>query len=147
MYKNSSQGKRHDSMESHTMILDGKSRMKRKLLLNKVRVPRTKWGQVNRNVRVWSRERFTAGPSKENGWRVLKKPELPDGFGGKVFIGKIWGEGWRVCGFLWLAGGEVTKQLSRNLALSLKLPFCAWVTALFCRGTQKCCYIYSLRSS
>ena len=46
-----------------------------------------------------SRERFIAGSSKENGqWCVLTNPELPDGFGGKVFIGKIWGEGCRVRG-------------------------------------------------
>ena len=31
---------------------------------------------------------------------MLKSPELPDGFGGKVFIGKIWDEGCMVRGFL-----------------------------------------------
>ena len=57
-------------------------------------------GQTNQNVGVWSREGFTAGPSKENGWFVLKNLKLPDGFGGEVFIGKTWGEGGRVCDFL-----------------------------------------------
>ena len=50
---------------------------------------------------VWSRERFIAGPSKENRWLVLKNPELPSGFfRGEVFIGKISGVGCRVCDFL-----------------------------------------------
>ena len=28
-------------------------------------------------------------PSKKNGWLVLRKPELPNDFGGRVFMGKI----------------------------------------------------------
>ena len=40
------------------------------------------------------------GPSKENEWLVLKNNKLPDGFERRVFIGKIWGEGSRVCDFL-----------------------------------------------
>ena len=31
-------------------------------------------------VGVWSRERFTAGQSKENRWPVLNDADLPDGF-------------------------------------------------------------------
>ena len=31
---------------------------------------------------------------------MLKNPELLDGFQGKVFIGKIWDEDYRVCDFL-----------------------------------------------
>ena len=31
-------------------------------------------------VRIWSGERFIARPSKENGWLMLKIPELSDGF-------------------------------------------------------------------
>ena len=54
----------------------------------------------HRNVRVWSRKSFIAGPSKESGWLMLKNPKLSDGFQGEVFIGKIWGEGFRVCDFL-----------------------------------------------
>ena len=46
-----------------------------------------------------------AGPSKENGWLVLKTPKLSDGFGGEVFIGKMWGEGCRVCDFLLIGVG------------------------------------------
>ena len=40
------------------------------------------------------------GPSKENRWLVLKNSELPNSFGGRVFIGKIWGVDCRVCDFL-----------------------------------------------
>ena len=40
------------------------------------------------------------GSSKENGQLMLKNLKLPDGLGGKVFKGKIWGEGCRVCDFL-----------------------------------------------
>ena len=36
-----------------------------------------------------------AGPSKENGRLALRNPELPDGFRGEVFKGKIGGEGGR----------------------------------------------------
>ena len=49
------------------------------------------------NLRVWSRERFMTGPSKENGSLVFKRLELPDGFLETVFIGKVWGEVCRVC--------------------------------------------------
>ena len=38
---------------------------------------------------VWSRERFIAGPSKENEWLLLRTPKVPDGFQGEVFTGKI----------------------------------------------------------
>ena len=35
---------------------------------------------MNQNVGIWSRERFIAGPSKENRWLGLKRPALPNGF-------------------------------------------------------------------
>lgn len=38
-------------------------------------------------------------PNKKR-WLVLKRPELPEGFQGDIFIGNIWGEGCRVCDFL-----------------------------------------------
>ena len=62
-------------------------------------VPEAQWGQTDLNIRVWCRERFIAGPSKGNGWLMLKKHQLLDGFQGEVFIGKIWGEGCKVCDF------------------------------------------------
>ena len=58
------------------------------------------WGQVNRNIGTRSRERIFAGSGKENGWLMLKTPELPVGLGGRVLIGKIRDEGCRMCGFL-----------------------------------------------
>ena len=54
----------------------------------------------NQNIGVWSRERFIAGPSKENQWFVLKKPKFFNGFRGGVFIGKIWSKACRTCDFL-----------------------------------------------
>ena len=60
-----------------------------------------------------------------------KNPELPDGLGGEVFIGKIWSEGCRVCDFLVVGWWEVKGWCSRNLVLNLKLPFSTWVGALF----------------
>ena len=45
----------------------------------------------------------------------VKKPELPDGFQGVVFIEKIWGEGYRVCDFLligWWGGNRAVLQES-----------------------------------
>ena len=43
---------------------------------------------------------FIAGPSKEYGWPILKRPKLPDGFQGRVFKGNIWGKGCGVYDFL-----------------------------------------------
>lgn len=48
---------------------------------------------------IWRRKRFIPGPSKEDGWLVLKNLQLFNSFQGGVFIGTIWGEGGRVCGF------------------------------------------------
>lgn len=56
--------------------------------------------RLNSNIRVWSREKFIAGPSRQKGWFVFKNLELPGGFGEEVFIGKIWGEWCRVRDFL-----------------------------------------------
>ena len=41
-----------------------------------------------------------AGESKENGWLLLKNLIFPNRFLGKVFISKIWDEGYRVYDFL-----------------------------------------------
>ena len=40
-------------------------------------------------------KRFITGPSEKNKYYCLKKPDLSDGFWGKVFVGKIWAEGFR----------------------------------------------------
>ena len=45
-------------------------------------MPHAQGGQTTQKVGIWSRERFIAGISKENGWLVLKNPKLPDDFGG-----------------------------------------------------------------
>ena len=61
---------------------------------------------------------FIAGPSKENGRLVLKRPKLPDSFQGGVFKGNIWGEGCRVCDFLligWWGGNRVVFLGSQSL--------------------------------
>ena len=52
-------------------------------------MPNSPRGQTNWNVEVWSRERFIAGPSKENWWLVPQRPDFPGGFQGRVFIAKI----------------------------------------------------------
>ena len=53
----------------------------------------TQWGQRNGNIRVWSRKRFIAGPSKENWWLLLKSPELELWhLSGKSFKVNSWGE-------------------------------------------------------
>ena len=78
-----------------------------------------------------------SGPSKENGWLVLTRPELTDGFQGIVFIDKIGREVCRVrdlpliswCGGNRIVFGNLNHQPSgssqsgvRLLVLSLKLP-------------------------
>ena len=60
---------------------------------------------------------------------MLKKIQTLELFG-EVFIGKIWGEGFRMWGFLLIIGGAVTGWYSRDIVLSLKLPSSTWVSAL-----------------
>ena len=48
-----------------------------------------------------------------------QNPELPNGFQGEAFIGKIWDETYMVCDFLLIDCCEVTGQRSRTLVLSL----------------------------
>ena len=45
----------------------------------------TQWGQANQNVRVWSRERWIVGPSKENRWLMLKRLKLSSRFQGRFY--------------------------------------------------------------
>lgn len=56
-------------------------------------MPDTQWGQTDWNVRVCSRERFMAGPSKKNRWFMLKRPELPGASQGQVFLKANLGKG------------------------------------------------------
>ena len=109
-------------------------------------VPDAQWGQRNRSVSVWSRERFIAVPSKENKWLVLKKPKLPDGLGGEVFIGKIWGEGCRPCDFLligWWWGNRAVLQESCAQPEVTILHLGRGLSS--CRRTQWFCYVYFFR--
>ena len=65
-------------------------------------IPHTPYSSTMRpnwNVGVWSRERFTAGPSKEKVWLMLRNPS---GFLEEIFIDKIWGRGFRVWEFFLL---------------------------------------------
>ena len=53
--------------------------------------------------------------SKKNRWLVLKRPEFPNGFQGRVFKGKIWG---RAAGYMTsfqMAGNKVTGWCLWNL--------------------------------
>ena len=60
-----------------------------------------------------------AGPNKKNGQLMLKRPELPDGFQGSVFKGKVRervvGCGISSCMSFRLVGGEVAGQYLGNL--------------------------------
>ena len=40
-------------------------------------VSHEQWGQTNQNIRVWIREMFISGLSKENVWLVFKTPNSP----------------------------------------------------------------------
>ena len=109
-------------------------------------VPDAQWGQKTQNVRVWSREVFIAGPSKENGWLVLKNPELPDGFRGEAFIGNNCGEGCRVCGFLligWWWGNRAVLQESCAQPEVTILHLTGGLSS--CRRAQRNRYVCSLR--
>lgn len=73
----------------------------------------------------------------------------------KFFKGRIiWGGGQNLLSFhceltsFWLVGGEVTGWCSRNLVLNLKLTCSTWLgTFVPTRGTQRYCYICSLRKN
>ena len=41
---------------------------------------------------------------------VLKRPQLPSGFQGRIFKGSIWGEGCSSRTLFWLVGGEVIRN-------------------------------------
>ena len=87
------------------------------IVLAQVRVPNAQWGQTNWNVRVWSRERFIAGPYEETGGFCPKSPELPEVFG-QTFLKARWGRwGRRLCDQLmhnslthWWWGNRVVSQ-------------------------------------
>ena len=68
----------HVLMDSHPRIM-----------FTQVHVPNTQWGQISWNVGVWSRERFIAGPIKENGWLVFKNPKLTEEFQQSIFKEKM----------------------------------------------------------
>ena len=84
----------------HSLLLGTRSSLNLQSYWTQVHVPNAQWSQTYWNVGVWSTKRFIAWPSKENSWLVLKKTWTPWWFAGRSFIGKIWGEGCRVYGFL-----------------------------------------------
>ena len=63
-----------------------------------------------KNDGVWSRERFMAR-AKQTEWVAhAQKAKLPDGFQERIFKGKNWGKGGKVCAFLltgWWCGRRV----------------------------------------
>ena len=81
-----------------------------------------------------------------DGWLVLKNPELPDGFGGKNFIGKIWGEGHRVCDFpligQWWGNRTVLQKSCAQPEVNI-LHLGGGFSS--CRRTQRYPYVYYLR--
>ena len=106
-----------------------------------VHVLDAQWGQTNWNVRVWSRERFIAGPRKEKGQLVLKKLELSNDFQGELFIGKVWGEGCRVCNFL-LIGWWGNRALFQESCAQPEIAILHLGGGLSsCRRTQRYCFV------
>ena len=86
------------------------------------------------------------GPSKEKGWLRLKNLELPSGFQRRVFTGKFWGDGCRVCDFILIGcwwGNSIVFQEPQSSAfwfqpvrvhvfvLSFKSPSSTRVRAIF----------------
>ena len=55
-------------------------------------VPNVQWGQINWVIEVWSRERFIAGPCKEN-WSTLRPTKTPNSSKGfsKALLKARWG--------------------------------------------------------
>ena len=103
-----------------------------------VPLPDTQEGQMNQNIQVWSRERYIAGANK-NRWLVLKNLKLQG-----VSTGKMWDEGFRVCGFLltrWWWNNRAVFQEScaqpEVTILHLSRSFSSY------RRTKIYCYVYS----
>lgn len=87
------------------------------------------WGQMNRNVSVWSRERLIAEASKKNKW--LKNPVLPDSSGrgsSRHSVG--------VCDFLLIGWWWGDRWPSSHLMVSLDLHPPRGGVPLFPRETQ-----------
>ena len=101
------------------------------LCQNQVSMHDVLWCQLCQNIIVWSRKRFIAEPSKENGWFMLKRSEIADGFQGRVFKGKIWGEGCTVYNFFLIGWWWGNTMITQDSCAHLKLPSSTWVGALF----------------
>ena len=76
-------------------------------------LPDTQWGQKNENVRVWRRESFIAGPTKENRW--LMPPQTPNSWRVSAKHFKRQGEGG-----VWLVGANFLVWESFVLAAVLR---------------------------
>ena len=61
------------------------------VLAIQIHVPKEIRGQTNVNIGVRSREKFTAGLNKEDGWFILKNPNSLRVLGGRAFKGKTGG--------------------------------------------------------
>ena len=59
-----------------------------------------KHGEDKQTLEFGAEEGLLHGPSKENGWLLLKRPEVPNGFQGRVLKGIFWGNDFRVYDFL-----------------------------------------------
>lgn len=69
---------------------------------------------------------FIEWPSKENQWLSFKNPELSDGFWGKVLWTQFEVRAVGYMTFFQLVGCDITRQCSKNLVVSLKLPSITW---------------------
>ena len=107
---------------------------------------------------MWSRGRFIVGPSKENGWLMFKSSELPEFFpdyfffGKKIFIGKIWGEGCRVCGFLlvgwwWMLQGMLEESFPQPEVASSEHPDAGKIEGKNGRGQQRMRWLDAMTNS
>ena len=113
--------------------------------LMQVHVPDSQWGQTKQNIAVWTRERFIAGPCKENGWLVLKNPEFSSVVGGEVLKGQICGESCRMCELLligWCRGNRGMLQETCDQPEIIILHLAGGLSSG--RSTQRYYYIQSL---
>ena len=64
------------------------------------------WGQTNRNIRVWGREKFF--PRTQEEWRLMfpKKSKLLKGFQQSIFKDQVRGRVWRVVANFWVSSGN-----------------------------------------
>ena len=94
--------------------------------LMQVHVPDSQWSQTNQNIGVRSRERFIAGPCKENGGLCSKTLNSAMFWGERFWKARFVVKASGCVNCFWLIGGEVTGDAPGNLWSARSYPPPGW---------------------